>query len=263
MSPSFVSRPAARSLARMGALLTTAVLALACTTARAGEVPVAVAANFTAPMQKIAAAFEQDTGHKAVLSFGATGKFYAQIRNGAPFQVFLAADDTTPRRVESEGLGVQGSRFTYAVGRLVLWSPRENYVDGQGEVLRTGDFTHLSIANPKLAPYGLAAVQTLQKLGLSESLKPRLVTGENIAQAYQFVASGNAQLGFVALSQVMEDGRIARGSAWQVPDAMHEPIRQDAVLLATGKDNAAAAALMQYLRGDKAREIIRRYGYGF
>ncbi|WP_152969370.1 molybdate ABC transporter substrate-binding protein [Paracidovorax avenae] len=244
-------------------LLVAAAIALASTTARAGEVPVAVAANFTAPMQKIAAAFEQDTGHKAVLSFGATGKFYAQIRNDAPFQVFLAADDTTPGRVESEGLGVQGSRFTYAVGRLVLWSPRENYVDRQGQVLRTGDFTHLSIANPKLAPYGLAAVQTMEKLGLAESLKPRLVTGENIAQAYQFVASGNAQLGFVALSQVMEDGRIAQGSAWQVPDAMHEPIRQDAVLLATGKDNAAAAALMQYLRGDKAREIIRRYGYGF
>ncbi|MDA8454638.1 molybdate ABC transporter substrate-binding protein [Acidovorax sp. GBBC 3334] len=235
----------------------------ALSSAGAGEVPVAVAANFAAPMQKIAAVFEQDTGHKAVLSTGATGKFYAQIRNGAPFQVFLAADDATPERVEREGLAVAGSRFTYAVGQLVLWSPRENYVDSQGHVLRTGDFTHLSVANPKLAPYGMAAVQTLEKLGLADTLKPRLVTGENIAQAYQFVASGNAQLGFVALSQVMEDGRIAKGSAWQVPAAMHGPIRQDAVLLATGRDNAAATALMQYLRGDKARAIIRSYGYGF
>ncbi|CAM3981261.1 molybdate ABC transporter substrate-binding protein [Paracidovorax anthurii] len=239
------------------------LLACLCFTAaaQAEEVSVAVAANFTAPMQKIAAAFEQDTGHKAVLSFGATGKFYAQIRNGAPFQVFLSADDTTPERVEREGLGVQGSRFTYAVGQLVLWSPRENYVDAQGNVLKTGDFAHLSVANPKLAPYGLAALQTLEKLGLAESLKPRIVTGENIAQTYQFVASGNAQLGFVALSQVMEGGRIAKGSAWRVPASMHEPIRQDAILLSTGKDNPAAAALLQYLRGDKAREVIRSYGY--
>lgn len=232
-------------------------------TAHADEVSVAVAANFTAPMQKIAASFEQDTGHKAVLSFGATGKFYAQINSGAPFQVFLAADDTTPERVEREGKGVQGSRFTYAVGKLVLWSARDNYVDAQGAVLKTGDFAHLSVANPKLAPYGLAAVQTLEKLGLADSLKPRIVTGENIAQTYQFIASGNAQLGFVALSQVMEDGRIAKGSAWQVPSSMHEPIKQDAILLNTGKDNPAAAALMQYLRGDKARAVIRSYGYDF
>lgn len=240
-----------------------ALALLGWTAAHAGEVPVAVAANFTAPMQKIAAAFEQDTGHKAVLSFGATGKFYAQIQNGAPFQILLSADDTTPERLEREGKAVQGSRFTYAIGQLVLWSPRAGYVDPQGQVLRTGDFTHLSVANPKLAPYGLAAQQVLEKLGLAERLRPRLVTGENIGQTYQFVASGNAQLGFVALSQVMEDGRIAKGSAWQVPGDLHEPIRQDAVVLEAGKDNPAATALMQYLKGDKARAVIRAYGYAF
>ncbi|WP_434802617.1 molybdate ABC transporter substrate-binding protein [Paracidovorax valerianellae] len=240
-----------------------AALALAgVSAAQAAEVLVAVAANFTAPMQKIATAFEQATGHKAVLSFGATGKFYAQIKNGAPFQVLLAADDTTPERLEREGQGVQGSRFTYAVGRLVLWSPRAGYVDDQGQVLKTGDFAHLAVANPKLAPYGLAAVQTLAKLGLSDRLQPRFVTGENIAQTYQFVATGNAPLGFVALSQVMEGGKIAKGSAWQVPEALHDPIRQDAVLLATGKDQPAATALMQFLRSDAAREVIRAYGYG-
>ena len=239
------------------------VLLLTCKAALAAEVQVAVAANFTAPMQKIAAAFEQDTGHKAVLSFGATGKFYAQIQNGAPFHVLLSADDTTPERLEREGRAAQGTRFTYAIGQLVLWSPREGYVDAQGQVLRTGDFAHLAIANPRLAPYGLAAQQTLEKLGLTERTKPRLVTGESIGQAYQFVASGNAQLGFVALSQVMEDGKIAKGSAWQVPSHLHEPIRQDAVILATGKDNHAAAALVQYLKGEKARAVIRAYGYAF
>ncbi|SDC47163.1 molybdate transport system substrate-binding protein [Paracidovorax valerianellae] len=244
-------------------LMAAAALALAgVSAAQAAEVLVAVAANFTAPMQKIATAFEQATGHKAVLSFGATGKFYAQIKNGAPFQVLLAADDTTPERLEREGQGVQGSRFTYAVGRLVLWSPRAGYVDDQGQVLKTGDFAHLAVANPKLAPYGLAAVQTLDKLGLGERLQPRFVTGENIAQTYQFVATGNAPLGFVALSQVMEGGKIAKGSAWQVPEALHDPIRQDAVLLANGKDQPAATALMQFLRSDAAREVIRAYGYG-
>ncbi len=230
--------------------------------AHADEVSVAVAANFIAPMQKIATAFEQATGHKAVLSSGATGKFYAQITHGAPFQVLLAADDTTPERLEHEGRAVAGSRFTYAVGQLVLWSAQPGYVDAEGQVLRTGDFAHLAIANPKLAPYGLAAQQTLDKLGVAARVQPRLVMGENIAQTYQFVASGNAQLGFVALSQVMEDGRIARGSAWRVPASLHEPIRQDAVLLAAGKDSAAARALLQYLRSDAARAVIRSYGYG-
>lgn len=231
--------------------------------AHADQVSVAVAANFTAPMQKIAAAFEADTGHKAELSFGATGKFYAQITNGAPFQVFLAADNTTPAKLEREGKAVPDKRFTYAIGTLVLWSAQAGYVDAQGDVLKKGDFKHLAIANPKLAPYGAAAVQVMDKLGVAAALQPRLVQGENIAQTYQFVSSGNAQLGFVALSQVMADGKISKGSAWQAPTGMHDPIRQDAILLNPGKDSAAAAALLTYLRGDKAKAIIQSYGYSF
>lgn len=231
--------------------------------AHADEVSVAVAANFTAPMQKIAAQFEKDTGHKAVLSFGATGKFYAQINNGAPFGILLAADDSTPERIAKEGKGVAESRFTYAIGQLVLWSKQPNYVDDKGAVLKTGDYKHIAIANPKLAPYGLAAAQTVEKLGLTTQVQAKTVLGENIGQTYQFAASGNAQLGFVALSQVMEDGKLREGSAWVVPASMHEPIRQDAIVLNTAKDNAAAKALMEYLKGDKARAIIKSYGYAF
>ena len=241
-------------------LILTALLAGA---AHADTVSVAVAANFTAPMQKIAAEFAKDTGHKAELSFGATGKFYAQISNGAPFGILLAADDTTPAKIAREGKGVADSRFTYAVGKLVLWSKQGGYVDAQGAVLKTGKFQHVAIANPKLAPYGLAAEQTLTQLGLLEQIKPKFVQGENISQTYQFAATGNAELGFVALSQVMEDGEIKSGSAWLVPSSMHEPIRQDAIVLNTAKDNAAAKALMDYLRGDKARAIITSYGYAF
>ena len=231
--------------------------------AHADTVSVAVAANFTAPMQKIAAAFEADTGHKAELSFGATGKFYAQITHGAPFQVLLSADDTTPARLEREGKAVAHSRFTHAIGTLVLWSAQPGTVDAKGDVLKSGDFKHLAIANPKLAPYGAAALQVMEKLGVATALQPRLVQGENIAQTFQFVSTGNAQLGFVALSQVMADGKIRSGSAWQVPASLHEPIRQDAVLLMPGKDSAAASALLTYLRGSKARAIIQSYGYSF
>ncbi|QGW22438.1 molybdate ABC transporter substrate-binding protein [Stutzerimonas degradans] len=230
-------------------------------TASADEVRVAVAANFTAPMQKIAEAFARDTGHRAVLAFGATGKFYAQINNGAPFDVLLAADEQTSQRLEDEGQGVAGSRFTYAIGSLVLWSAREGYVDPQGRVLADGDFRHLALANPKTAPYGAAALQTLEKLGLRERLQPRFVQGENIAQTHQFVASGNAELGFIALSQVIEDGRIARGSAWRVPADQHQPIRQDALLLQHGEHNPAARALLDYLRSASAVALIRAYGY--
>lgn len=231
--------------------------------AHADTVSVAVAANFTAPMQKIAAAFEADTGHKAELSFGATGKFYAQITHGAPFQLLLSADDTTPARLEREGKAVAHSRFTYAIGTLVLWSAQPGTVDAKGDVLKSGDFKHLAIANPKLAPYGAAALQVMEKLGVATALQPRLVQGENIAQTFQFVSTGNAQLGFVALSQVMADGKIRSGSAWQVPASLHEPIRQDAVLLMPGKEGAAASALLTYLRGSKARAIIQSYGYSF
>jgi len=237
------------------------IAGLFATSAQAAEVSVAVAANFTAPMQKIAAAFEQDTGHKAILAFGSTGKFYAQIKNGAPFQVLLSADDETPARLEREGLGVSGTRFTYAIGRLVLWSRQPGLVDDKGDVLRTGKFERIALADPKLAPYGAAAVEVLNGLGLMSSLAPKFVQGENIAQTYQFVATGNAELGFVALSQVFADGKLTQGSAWMIPAGLHTPIRQDAVVLSPGKDNAAAAALMAYLRNDKARAIIRSFGY--
>ena len=231
--------------------------------AQADTVSVAVASNFTAPMQKIAAQFEKDTGHKAELSFGATGKFYAQINNGAPFGVLLAADSTTPEKIAKEGKGDAASRLTYAIGKLVLWSKDPGYVDNKGKVLQKNDFRHIAIANPKVAPYGLAATQTLNKLGLLGAIQPKFVQGENIGQTYQFAATGNAQLGFVALSQVMEDGKIKSGSAWIVPAEMHEPIRQDAILLNNAKDNEATKALMTYLKGDKARAIISAYGYGF
>ena len=235
---------------------------LACAgVAMAAEVSVAVAANFTAPMQKIAQMFEQDTGHKAVLSFGSTGNLYAQIKNGAPFQILLAADDETPARIEKENLGVANSRFTYATGKLVLWSKQAGFVDDKGDVLRNGKFERIAVANPKLAPYGAAAMETLTKLGLLDSVKPKFVQGENISQTYQFIASENAQLGFVALSQVYADGRLKDGSAWIVPADMHQPIKQDAVLLTVGKDNAAATALLGYLRSDKIKTVIRSFGY--
>ena len=229
--------------------------------ARAAEVSVAVAANFTAPMRQLAQAFEQDTGHKAVLSFGATGAFYAQIRNGAPFQVLLAADDETPARLEKEGEAVAGTRFTYAIGKLVLWSKRPGFVDANGDVLKGGQFERIAIANPKLAPYGAAAVEVLAKLGLLQALQPRFVQGENIAQTFQFVSTENAPLGFVALSQVYAEGRISQGSGWMVPASLHSPIRQDAILLGRGRENAAASALLTYLKGDKARAVIRSFGY--
>lgn len=229
--------------------------------AQAEQVHVAVAANFTAPMQKIATAFQQESGHTLLISSGATGKLGAQIRNGAPFQVLLAADDETPTKLEAEGMGVANSRFTYAIGRLVLWSASPQWIDGRPEVLKVGQFKHLALANPKLAPYGQAAMQTLDKLGLSTALQTRFVQGENIAQTYQFVASGNAELGFVALSQVMTDGQMGAGSFWLVPPSMHEAIRQDALLLHPGKGKPAALAFMQFLRSDKARAVIRASGY--
>lgn len=231
--------------------------------ALAAEVSVAVAANFNAPMQKIAADFEQATGHKAQLAFGATGKFYAQIKNGAPFEVLLAADDETPAKLDKEGLAVSDSRFTYSIGQLAVWSAKPGYVDDKGEVLKKGAFEHLALANPKLAPYGAAAVETLTKLGLLGSVEPKFVQGENIAQTFQFVNTGNAELGFVALSQIYEGGKLKSGSAWIVPASLHAPIRQDAVVLMKGKDNPAALALMKYLKEDKARAIIKTYGYEY
>jgi molybdate transport system substrate-binding protein len=231
----------------------------------AGEVNVAVAANFAAPMQKIAQAFTQDTGHTALLAFGATGKFYAQIKHGAPFQVLLAADDETPAKLVAERLGQAGSAFTYATGRLALWSKQVGLVDDQGRVLQ-GPLSQqphikLALADPRLAPYGAAAVQTLTQLGAWPRWQSHVVQGENIAQTYQFVATENALLGFVAWSQVWVDGRVSQGSAWVVPQHLHEPLRQDALLLTKGKDQAAARALMTYLKGERAKAIMRAHGY--
>ena len=246
------------SLSRLCVALSAGLLACA---AQAAEVQIAVAANFSAPIKEIAAEFEKDTGHKLIASLGPTGGFYTQIHNGAPFEVFLSADDATPERLEKEGAIVPGSRFTYAIGKLVLWSAKSGYVDGKGEVLKKNAFKHLAIANPKTAPYGAAAIQVLAKLGLGEAVKPKLVEGANIAQAHQFVSTGNAELGFVALSQVSKDGKLTEGSGWTVPAELHDPIRQDAVILAKGKDNPAAQALVDYLKGPKAAQVIKAYGY--
>lgn len=229
--------------------------------AQAAEVQVAVAANFTAPMKEIAEHFEKTTGHKVVVAFGPTGGLYTQVANGAPFEVFLSADDTTPAKMEKEGLAVNGSRFTYAIGKLVLWSAKEGYVTGP-ETLEANAFAHLAIGNPKTAPYGAAALQVLDHLKLTEQVRGKLVEGTNITQAYQFVSTGNAELGFVALSQVAKDGKLTSGSAWTVPDNLYAPIRQDAVLLAKGQGSEAAQALLDYLKGPEAAMVIESYGYG-
>lgn len=228
---------------------------------QADTVQVAVAANFFGPMKAVAAVLEATTGHKAALVSGATGKFYAQIQSGAPFDLFLSADSSTPAKLEAEGLAVPGSRFTYARGKLVLWSANAGLVDGGGEVLKKGGFNKLAIANPKVAPYGAAAMETLAKLGLSEAVNPKLVQGESIGQTYSFIATGNAELGFVALSQVLESGRLKSGSAWTVPEKLHTPIVQDAVLLTRGKDNKAAAALVTLLKSERIKDLIRSHGY--
>ncbi|ROO33220.1 molybdate ABC transporter substrate-binding protein [Pseudomonas sp. 7SR1] len=246
-------------LNHLAALLLTTLCTVA--NVEAAEVQVAVASNFTAPLQVIAADFEKATGHKVVAAYGATGQFYTQIKNGAPFEVFLAADDSAPARLETEGDTVKGSRFTYAIGTLALWSAKTGYVDDNGQALKDNAFRHLSIANPKVAPYGLAATQVLDRLGLATQVKDKIVEGQNITQAYQFVSTGNAELGFVALSQVYKDGKLTSGSAWIVPARLHDPIKQDAVILGKGRDNPAATALMDYLKGPQAAAILQAYGY--
>lgn len=230
--------------------------------AQADEVQVAVAANFVTPLEEISTAFYKATGHQLKVSSGASGKFYAQIKNGAPFQVFLSADEEKPIQLEKDGLAVIGTRFTYAIGKLVLWSANSTIVDAKGQVLNSGTFNKLAIANPKLAPYGEAAIETLTALKLKDKLEPKFVMGENISQTYQFVVSGNAELGFVALSQVTKNNRLTSGSGWIVPEKLYSPIKQDAVLLTTGKDNEAARQLMAFLKSERALEIIRSYGYG-
>ena len=232
--------------------------------AHADEIQVAVAANFSAAAQKIAAAFEKDSGNTVKLSFGATGKFYAQIVAGAPFDVLLAADQATPAKLVAEGKGLAETHKTYAIGKLVLWSADPKLVDANGDVLKSDQWKHLSVADPKLAPYGEAARETLEHLKLADAVKPRLVTAENIGQAWQFVSTGNAELGFVALGQVQPpDGSKAPGSTWLVPENLYTPLKQDVVVLAATKSKAAATAFADYLASPAARSVIKAYGYAW
>jgi molybdate transport system substrate-binding protein len=248
----------ARRLQALASLALGVAVALAPLAAQAGETQVAVAANFTGPAKEIAQAFKIRTGDTATLSFGASGQFYNQISHGAPFEVFLSADAERPQAAEKDGLGVPGTRFTYALGRLVLYSKTPGLADGGVAVLKAGKFAKLSIADPGAAPYGAAAIQTLTKLGVYEALKPKIVQGASIAQAYQFVESGAAELGFVALSQVINE---PGGSRWTVPAADHAPIEQQAILLKPGQDNAAAKAFLAFLKSPTSVAIIKKYGY--
>jgi molybdate transport system substrate-binding protein len=240
-------------------LLALIVLLIAALETHAESTSVAVAVNFTAPMQKLAAEFEKETGHTVAASFASTGKLYAQIRNGAPFEVLLAADDETPAKLEKEAATVAGSRYTYASGRIVLWSAKPGLVDESP--LKAGDFRHFALPNPRLAPYGVAAVEMLTALKLIDAVQAKFVLAENLAQSYQYIATGNAELGIVALSQVIKEGRIGEGSGWIVPATLHQPIRQDAVLLSAGRGKPAAEAFLTFLKSTKAKAVMRAYGY--
>lgn len=224
----------------------------------AAEIRVAAASNFARAMISLASDFEENSGHKVKLVFGSTGKHYAQIHNGAPFDVFFAADIKRPRLLEQQGIAIAGSRFTYAKGKLILWSPMPNYVDSEGEVLRHGSFEHLAIANPNLAPYGRAAREVLKSRGLWDVMKQKSVRGENIGQAFQFVSSGNAELGFVAFSQVKNIDEPIEGSYWEVPQSLYTPIEQQAVLLT---DNEAGRSFISYIKSKPALKIISNHGY--
>lgn len=238
------------------------VIALAHSTALAAEAQVAVAANFAEPIKAIAAVLEKTTGHTLKISTGASGAIYTQIRNGAPFDVFLSADHQRPEMLEKDGLAQPSTRFTYATGQLVLWSVKANRVDAKGEVLKAADLGKVAYANPKTAPYGAAAVQVMERLSLGAALAPKLVQGESIGQTFGFVKTGNADVGFVAMSQVLLGGRLKEGSMWAVPPALHDPIRQDAVILKKGADNEAAKALFKLLQSPNIKDLIRSYGYG-
>ena len=230
--------------------------------ALADEVAVAVAANVAGPLARIGEGFAAATGHKLRVSVGATGKFYSQIVAGASFDVLIAADDETPKKLILQGHAVAGSAFTYAIGQLVLWSAQPGLVDDQGAVLASSRFSRLALANPKLAPYGQAAIKVLKSRGLTDAVTPRLVTAESLGQAFQFVATGNAELGFVALSQLMVPGKLAGGSHWRVPRSLYGEIRQDAVLLKPGENKPGAAALLAWLKTAPAQSVIQAYGYG-
>ena len=236
-----------------------AILLTAATESDADEIKVAVATNFAGAMNALVERFEETSGHTVLVSSGSTGGHYAQIKNGAPFEAFFAADSERPRLLEAEGVAVSGTRFLYAVGRLALWSASAGYVDADGEVLETGDFRHVAIANPELAPYGAAARDVLTARGLWDRLQARVVMGQDIGQAYGFVQTGNAEVGFVAWAQLKQPRGEIAGSHWLVPESLHRPIEQEAVLL---RDVPAARALLEFVKGPEAREIIRSYGYG-
>lgn len=236
-----------------------AFLGLASGNAFAAQTNVAVAANFTEAAKEIAAAFQKKTGHEAVLSFGASGQFYTQITQDAPFQVFLSADDERPKKLVEDGLGIADSRFTYAIGKLVLWSKSAELVKGE-DTLKANAFTKLAIANPTAAPYGTAAIETLKALKIYDAVQPKIVQGNSISQAFQFIDTGNAELGFVALSQLAGN---TTGSRWLVPAALYTPIRQDAVLLKKGASSEAAIAFIAFLKGPEARAVIEKFGYEY
>ncbi len=240
-------------------LATVHMLTLGSSQIMADEIRLAVASNFSDTIKVLSQRFTAATGHKVTVSLGSTGKHYAQIKHGAPFHAFFAADSRRPKLLESEQVALPGSRFTYAVGKIVLWSPKAGYVDADTQVLKQGKFRHLAIANPKLAPYGKAAREILQTREIWNQLRGRMVRGENIGQTFQFVKSGNAELGFVAYSQVKRPGQPLTGSIWIVPQSLYSPIRQQAVLL---KDNPPARAFMQFVRSKQALEVIQAYGYG-
>ena len=259
LAPSRVMPGWRRALQRLA--LGLAVTLAGLPAARAAEAQVAVAANFAEPMKAVAAVLHKSTGHTLKLTLGSSGKLFAQIRNGAPFDVLLSADTRIPAQLEADGLAQPGSRFTYATGKLALWSADPAKVDAAGDVLKRPDLRKVAYAAPKVAPYGAAAVQAMERLGLSRTLEARLVQGESISQAYNFVHTGNAEVGFVALSQVLEGGRLKSGSLWVLPQSLYSPIRQDAVLLRRGADNPAALALLALLKSRNIQDLIRSYGY--
>jgi molybdate transport system substrate-binding protein len=225
---------------------------------------ITVASDFTKPMTEIAAEFEKATGHTAKLSFGSSGKAFAQIQSGGPFEVYLSASEKYPLELEKSGHVVAGSRFVYAIGKLVLWSAKPGYVDDKGEILKTGNFKHIALADPTHAPYGVVAEEVMKSLGVLDKLRPMFVMGENISQTFQFVSTGNAQLGFVAFAQVIDinTGKIGKGSGWIIPDNLHGPFNQTAVLLKKGAENPAALALVDFLKSPTALAIIEKYGFG-
>ena len=233
------------------------VLGLCAGPVSAGQTHVAVAANFTDAAKEIAAAFKQRSGHDAVLSFGSSGQLSTQITQDAPFQIFLSADDERPKKLVDEGLGVAASRFTYAIGKLVLWSRADGLVTGEA-TLSAGAFHKIALANPAAAPYGGAAIEAMKAMKLYDRLAPKIVQGASIAQAFQFIDTGNAELGFVAASQLIG---AERGSRWIVPQELYAPIRQDAVLLKKAAGHDAALAFMAFLKGPEARAIIATFGY--